>query len=520
MAQKLMNDSWGHPEGPPAYESILSVEEFEQKATSVAEESARNDSGPAERGKQRASEFSEFEDWDDAKFEAAAAAYRARQAAKQQQQQQQQQRQETWPRDEKQSASTSSSYYTSSTSSYHEQSSPTASSSSVYVAHGQHAFSGGLRDNSTQALPGQLPVMGSDDSSNSRGLPQRPIDRPDQTGPASSPPPTSPTGNFQSPPSFTDHMTTYVDSGLDGARERESTEVLPDLTPPSTTPSPPQSRQMRPISEIPNVQAPPSQQSYHNMPPPPLPFRQITHRHSENPSSMMNPRSEAPPAPQRRSEIPLSSHHAEPPPVFQEGKTPIVPSIEKKILYGEPYSRARELYASATKMGGPMVSIDFKKVGFNNNQAPARVEEEPVPSHSSFYSNSVSSYFDKRPLPQPKRQSTAVPPSQQYGQPFSYAPPSNDPGMPMYGNPNPSAFYGPASPTYPVHQQQQHQAPVHTGYYGQPSQQTPQLHQPQPGGYPAGTYQSNLHYPPAPQHPSAAQNYWPANSNGWSPYGR
>ncbi|KAG8826993.1 hypothetical protein FRC19_006231 [Serendipita sp. 401] len=490
MAEKSQLYNWSQPEALPAYESVLTEQEFEQKATAVAEDSARNDhllvSGPAERGKQRAGTYDEFEDWDDARFEAAAAAYRARQQAKQQQQQQQQQRPS-----EKQSASTSFSYNTPSTSSYRPPSPPRAASD-YYVA---PAFSGG------QALAGQLPVMSSEESSNMRGLPQRPIDRPDPTGPPPSSPPPSlhqSAADSQYPPSFTSSMTTASPLG---------------------TPS-----QLETVHEVPRSQTPPARQNYGNAgpPPPPPPFRQIHHRHSEIPSSMINPRPEAHPAPQRRSDIP-SSRHTEsyaPPPVFQEGKGPILSLDEKKNYYGEQYSRARELYASATsKTAGPMVSLDLKKVGLNNDHSAARVEEGPVHSHTSFYSTSVSGYFDKRPLPQPKRQSMA-PPAQQFGQQYNtYVPPS-EPNSPLYGNANSNAYYMPANPNYPVPQQVQQQAPIHAGYYGQLPQQAPQMHQPHPGGFAGNQYQSNLHYPPAPQHSSAAQNYWPPNSNGWSPYGR
>lgn len=79
--RSFSGDFTGSAEAPPSYDHILSQQEFEQKAANVAEQTAAEAyrvSGPADRGKEKRTEYSEFEDWDDAKFEAAAAAYRAR----------------------------------------------------------------------------------------------------------------------------------------------------------------------------------------------------------------------------------------------------------------------------------------------------------------------------------------------------------------------------------------------------------------------------------------------------------
>jgi hypothetical protein len=84
--RSLSGDFNGTLEAPPSYDLVLSPQEFEQKAADVAEQSANEGphvSGPADTGKGRNLNYDEFEGWDDAKFEAAAAAYRARLARQQ-----------------------------------------------------------------------------------------------------------------------------------------------------------------------------------------------------------------------------------------------------------------------------------------------------------------------------------------------------------------------------------------------------------------------------------------------------
>lgn len=84
--RSLSGDFNGSLEAPPSYELILSPQEFEQKAANVAEQTAAESlhvSGPADTGKGRKLYYDEFEGWDDAKFEAAAAAYKARLARQQ-----------------------------------------------------------------------------------------------------------------------------------------------------------------------------------------------------------------------------------------------------------------------------------------------------------------------------------------------------------------------------------------------------------------------------------------------------
>jgi hypothetical protein len=83
---------FGSGEAPPSYDTSFTPEEFEAKAAAVAEETRLNhgkqraveESGPSQGPTGSSNNYDEFEDWDDARFEAAAAAYQLRQARMQQ----------------------------------------------------------------------------------------------------------------------------------------------------------------------------------------------------------------------------------------------------------------------------------------------------------------------------------------------------------------------------------------------------------------------------------------------------
>jgi hypothetical protein len=94
MPQRSLSGDFGSGSGeaPPSYDTSFTPEEFEAKAAAVAEESRVNhgkqraveDSGPSHVPNGGSGDYDEFEDWDDAKFAAAAAAYQLRLARMQQ----------------------------------------------------------------------------------------------------------------------------------------------------------------------------------------------------------------------------------------------------------------------------------------------------------------------------------------------------------------------------------------------------------------------------------------------------
>jgi hypothetical protein len=94
MPQRSLSGDFGFGSGeePPSYDTSFTPEEFEAKAAAVAEETRVNhgkqraveESGPSQGPTGTSNKYDEFEDWDDAKFEAAAAAYQLRQARMQQ----------------------------------------------------------------------------------------------------------------------------------------------------------------------------------------------------------------------------------------------------------------------------------------------------------------------------------------------------------------------------------------------------------------------------------------------------
>ena len=84
--RSLSGDFNGPLEAPPSYDLVLSPQEFEQKAADVAEQTTAESSHvswPGDTGKGKKLNYDNFEDWDDARFEAAAAAYKARLARQQ-----------------------------------------------------------------------------------------------------------------------------------------------------------------------------------------------------------------------------------------------------------------------------------------------------------------------------------------------------------------------------------------------------------------------------------------------------
>ena len=94
MQRRSLSGDFGFGSGEdlPSYDTSFTPEEFEAKAAAVAEETRVNhgkqraveESGPSQGLKGSSSNYDEFEDWDDARFEAAAAAYQLRQARMQQ----------------------------------------------------------------------------------------------------------------------------------------------------------------------------------------------------------------------------------------------------------------------------------------------------------------------------------------------------------------------------------------------------------------------------------------------------
>lgn len=493
MPQRTMpGASWGQTEAPPSYENALTPLEFEQKTASVVQQSLQevrhHDSGPADNGKKRATEFNEFEDWDDAKFEAAAAAYRARQA--------------------RQQKNTSSSGGTSSSTDRTQ--SPRGEPSST----SQQPSGSGYEPSSSQSNPGQLPSHSKADSVSPRGLPLRPIDIYSEPGPAPLPASEYPADvkdprfwmekqpeehhgrpSLEGPPPFTS-MASPTSTEEESAPQAEAIRGSRDNSMGSTTYG--------------NVPPPPPISRAQMTATPPAPTFHSPQRYSEIPLSTTTSHHYQPP--QRHSDIPSPLHSNPPRPQTIYREHPLGP--ERSTLYGEPYSRSRELYASAnSNMGGPTISIDLRKLPLHNQSSSLDSPGDSV-THTSFYSSSVSAYLTKRPLPQPRRTATTQSQYDGYVQPNSASTPSTAYSSPAYGQPTYSNYnpsngsmppfsnqYG-APAVYPNHQQAQPYMNTYQSPLPQPAQQfqTPVFHQQAPGN----------------------QNYWPPQPGHWSSanYGR
>jgi len=439
MPQRSLSRDFGIPSGdaPPSYDISITLEEFEAKAVTVAEETrvnhgkqrAQEESGPSEGTTSASNDYGEFEDWDDAKFEAAAAAYQLRLA-----------RMKDGADSQNASSSTSKSLMKSfvhihDTNNHLDRSqsplpsagsyNPQVSTSRAISPQPSGRPGGSTPVPNSMHSPAQLPSTQFDPRTQ-RDLPQPPREA-QRGGPSNShyrqqafipENVAAPQVDTTSPPQWT--------SGASGdGHGRPSMEVPPPFVPmdpsaefatsptnesdqpdPTSPQQPPAEVRENPYSRVPpppplsHSQAPASAplQPTSSSPPPASVSPSAMHRHSEVPSRNPNTRSMPVPTRPRLSE-PTSANgrssasssaraslatFAGP---RHSGFAGVLPSQEKKTSQGP--SRSQALYASANvQMNAPNISLDLTRQAYGphgRSQPSHAAQEEPF-NPASFYS--------------------------------------------------------------------------------------------------------------------------------------